>query len=125
MSVYEMLGREEGLRLIVDRFYESMDSEPSSAAIRAMHPKDLSASRDKLVWFLSGRFGGPNTYIEKFGHPRLRMRHMPFAIDSDAAHAWMSCMRQALEEQVEEPELRQELLSFFEHVAMFMRNRPD
>mgnify|MGYP002856073165 CR=1 FL=1 len=123
--MYEMLGQEQGIRNLVDRFYEVMDTAIEAKAIRAMHPNDLSSSKDKLVWFLSGRFGGPNIYIEKYGHPRLRMRHMPFAIDSDAAQAWMFCMRQALEEEVESLDLRRELMAFFEQVAHFMRNRRD
>ena len=125
MTIYEMLGKEDGLRRLVERFYDLMDTLPEAQTIRRMHPKDLTESQNKLIWFLSGRMGGPNTYIEKYGHPRLRMRHMPFAIDTNAADAWMLCMRQALEEEVSSEPLKVELLAFFEHVAMFMRNRAD
>ena len=99
-KAYEFLGREDGIRALVDRFYDVIDTLPDAAAIRAMHPPDLTESRDKLYFFLVGRFGGPPLYEQRFGHPRLRGRHMPFAIDTDAAEAWMLCMDTALDEQV-------------------------
>ncbi len=123
MSAYEFLGREEGLRRLVDRFYELMDTLPEAATIRAMHPQDLSESAEKLWMFLVGRFGGPQLYVEKHGHPRLRGRHMPFAVDDEAARAWMLCMDQALEEQVAEGAEREELSAFFTHIAQHMKNR--
>src|SRR5215204_3170834 len=79
-SLYEMLGGETGLRSLVNRFYDLMDSSPEAEKIRAFHAKSLNQSREKLFMFLSGWSGGPQLYIERFGHPRLRMRHMPFAI---------------------------------------------
>ena len=125
MNIYDLLGKEDGIFKLVDRFYELMDTLPEAKAIRAMHPKNLSESKKKLAWFLCGRFGGPNLYVETFGHPRLRMRHMPFAIDSVAANAWMACMDQALDERVSDTALKNEIKGFFAHVADFMRNRPD
>jgi hemoglobin len=121
-KAFELLGGEAGIRALVDRFYALMDSLPEAATIRAMHPADLTASRDKLLWFLVGRFGGPPMYEQRFGHPRLRMRHAPFAVDSAAAEAWMRCMDGALAEQVPDEAIRAELSSFFRQVAMFMRN---
>lgn len=123
MNAYEYLGKEEGIRRLVDRFYELMDTLPEAATIRAMHPDDLTESADKLTMFLVGRFGGPNLYVEKHGHPRLRMRHLPFAVDAAAAAAWMKCMNQAMDEQVEPGAARDELRAFFAHVAQHMRNR--
>ena len=75
-----------------------MDTEAYAKGIRAMHQEIYLIA--KIIAWREGRFGGPNTY-EKFGHPRLRMRHMPFSIDTEAAQEWMACMNQALEEQVE------------------------
>ena len=123
MNAYEYLGEEEGIRKLVDRFYELMDTLPEAKAIRAMHPKDLTESRQKLTWFLVGRFGGPNLYVQHYGHPRLRMRHMPFAIDEQGATAWMICMGQAMMELLPEDPMRDEIYVFFAQIALFMRNR--
>jgi hemoglobin len=79
-STYQLIGGEAGLRSLMDNFYDLMDSSPEAAKIRAFHGKSLKQSREKLFMFLSGWSGGPQLYIEKFGHPRLRMRHMLFAI---------------------------------------------
>jgi len=122
-TAYELLGGEPTLRRLVDRFYELMDTLPECAPIRAMHPADLSESNRLLRLFLIQRFGGPSTYSEERGHPRLRMRHMPFAIGDDEARQWMRCMSQALDEVVEDPKHRQDLKVFFGQVAAFMRNQ--
>ena len=95
-SIYDTLGGEAGVRGLVDRFYDEMDRNPAVQPLRAMHPADLVDSRDKLFWFMSGWLGGPPLYIEKKGHPRLRARHMPFAVDASARDQWMACMRVAL-----------------------------
>ena len=79
-SLYELLGGETGVRTLVDRFYDLMDSSPEAAQIRAIHPKSLKQLREKLFFFLSGWSGGPQTYIETRGHPALRMRHALFSI---------------------------------------------
>lgn len=94
--IYDTLGGEAGVRGLVDRFYDEMDRNPAVQPLRVMHPPELDESRDKLFWFLSGWLGGPPLYVEKKGHPRLRARHMPFAVDSSARDQWMSCMRVAL-----------------------------
>ena len=122
-KAYEFLGREDGVRALVDRFYDLMDTIPQAKTIRALHPPDLSESRDKLYWFLVGRFGGPPLYQQRFGHPRLRGRHMPFAVDTAAAEAWLLCMGKALDEQVGPGPERDEISDFFRQVAMFMRNQ--
>ena len=123
LTVFEHLGGEEGLRVLVDRFYFHMDQRKDSQRIRKMHPKDLTESKDKLWRFLVGRFGGPNLYVEKHGHPRLRMRHRHFPIGDEEALAWVTCMDLALAEQVEHPQLRAELMSFFAQVAQHMKNK--
>ncbi|HHC74430.1 MAG TPA: globin, partial [Thiothrix sp.] len=88
-----------------------------------IHPKDLQSSRDKLFMFLSGWLGGPNLYVEKYGHPRLRARHLPFAIDESARDQWLFCINQALDEQVDDALLKQQLKTSFAKTADFMRNQ--
>ncbi|SMP69862.1 group II truncated hemoglobin [Noviherbaspirillum suwonense] len=121
--LYDIIGGEARLRELVDRFYDLMDLEPQFAALRAMHPPSLDGSRDKLFWFLSGWSGGPNHYIERFGHPRLRARHLPFSIASNERDQWLRCMALAMHE-LDMPEALQERLihSFFQ-TADWMRNR--
>ncbi|MDP3483558.1 MAG: group II truncated hemoglobin, partial [Sulfuricella sp.] len=77
---YERIGGEEVVRKLVDRFYDLMDQQQDLQGIRELHAKSLKASREKLFLFLSGWLGGPQLYVEKYGHPRLRQRHLPFAI---------------------------------------------
>lgn len=120
---YEQLGGEEKIRALVDRFYDLMDTLPEAYEIRRLHPDDLSSSREKLFKFLSGWTGGPGLYEQEYGHPRLRMRHMPFTIGERERDQWMLCMRQAMEDVgVEEP-LRSQLEQAFYRVADFMRNK--
>jgi len=123
-SYYERLGGEMPLRSLVQHFYRHMDELEESRAIRAMHAADLSLAENKLFMFLSGWLGGPPLYTDKFGHPRLRMRHLPFAIDESARDQWMLCMQLALDDVVDEQALRTELLHALHAVADFMRNRP-
>lgn len=122
---YERIGGEETIRRLVDRFYELMDSLPEAEQIRAMHARDLRVSREKLFMFLSGWLGGPQLYMEKYGHPRLRQRHMPFAIDEAARDQWMQCMVQAMADVGIEESLRSELEAAFYKTADFMRNQPE
>ena len=123
---YVLLGGETAVRKLVDRFYELMDSLPQAQQIRAMHPQDLSVSADKLFMFLSGWLGGPQLYIEEFGHPRLRMRHMHVPVDEAARDAWMLCMKRALEEMnIEDEMLKKQLLHSLFKTADFMRNQGD
>ncbi|WP_198265673.1 group II truncated hemoglobin [sulfur-oxidizing endosymbiont of Gigantopelta aegis] len=95
---YDALGGEQPLRELVDRFYDQMDTLPETNTIRQMHAKSLKASREKLFLFLSGWLGGPDLYIEKYGHPRLRRRHMPFTIGQSESDQWLLCMKNALDE---------------------------
>jgi hemoglobin len=124
-SQYDLLGGETGVRHLVDRFYDLMDENKNVATLRAMHAKSLRVSRDKLFLFLSGWLGGPALYIEKYGHPRLRQRHLPFRITSNERDQWLSCMNQALEEQITDPLLLHTLQSSFFNVANHMRNTAD
>ncbi|MCK5813492.1 MAG: group II truncated hemoglobin [Cocleimonas sp.] len=124
-SQYDAIGGEKGVLKLVDRFYDLMDSDEETVGIRAMHAKSLRVSRKKLFLFLSGWLGGPSLYIEKYGHPRLRQRHLPFKITSSERDQWLSCINQALEEQVTDALLLHTLKSSFFNVANHMRNAPD
>jgi hemoglobin len=124
-SLYEILGGEKGLRALVDRFYDLMDSSPEATKIRAFHAKSLKQSREKLFMFLSGWSGGPQLYVERFGHPRLRMRHMPFAIGSTERDQWLWCMNNALDETGLDPRVVELLKVRFSEVADFMRNQAE
>lgn len=121
-SLYELLDGESGLRTLVDRFYDLMDLEPAFAGIRTMHPTPLDSSRDKLFWFLSGWSGGPNLFIERFGHPRLRARHLPYAIGISERDQWLQCMEMAMEEVGIVPSLQAYLKKSFAETADWMRN---
>jgi hemoglobin len=124
-SLYEMLGGEIGLRSLVDRFYDVMDSSPEAATIRAFHANSLKQSREKLFTFLSGWSGGPQLYVERFGHPRLRMRHMPFAIGTVERDQWLWCMNKALDESQLDPRVVEYLKVRFAEVADFLRNQAE
>ena len=122
-SLYELVGGETGLRSLVDRFYDIMDESPEAKDIRAFHATSLKQSREKLFMFLSGWSGGPSLYIEKFGHPRLRMRHMPFSIGERERDEWLWCMNKALDESEIPQNVKEYLKTRFADVADFMRNR--
>ena len=122
-TLYDAIGGDATVRRLVDRFYERMDTLPEAATIRAMHPPDLASSNEKLYFFLSGWLGGPQLYVERHGHPRLRARHFPFAVDEPARDAWMRCMDLALDEVVPEPEFREALRGALGRLATHMINR--
>ena len=122
-SLYEMLGGEKGLRSLVNRFYDLMDSSVEAKQLRSLHAKSLNQSREKLFMFLSGWSGGPQLYVERFGHPRLRMRHMPFPIGTAARDQWLRCMNQALEESQLDPRVVEYLKARFAETADFLRNQ--
>lgn len=122
---YELLGGAAALCIIVQRFYSLMDSEPAFLCIRKLHPEDLAVSTEKLTSFLSGWLGGPNLYQEKFGHPMLRARHLPFPIGVAERDAWLACMRRALEDGGVERRLCDWLMQQLQATADWMRNRPE
>lgn len=121
---YIRIGGEEKVRALVQRFYAFMDELPEAYGIRKLHGPDLQSATEKLFKFLSGWMGGPQLYVEEYGHPMLRMRHFPFSIGDAERDQWMLCMRQALEDVVDDAELRKELADAFEKVAHHMRNQP-
>lgn len=122
---FEAIGGEAAVRRIVDAFYDRMDTDPAYAGIRALHPQDLSGSRDKLHWFLCGWLGGPQHYVERFGHPRLRARHLPFAIGVSERDQWLGCMTRALEVSGVDAALQEHLLRSLFGTADWMRNRAE
>jgi len=123
VTPFERLGGEPGVRALVDRFYDLMDLEPAYAGIRVLHPASLDGSRDKLFWFLCGWLGGPNHYIERFGHPRLRARHLPYAIGLAERDQWLACMAQAMAEGGVDAALAERLAESFFGTADWMRNK--
>ena len=120
---FEWIGGEDRVRALVDRFYDLMDLEPAYSALRASHGSTLSEARDELFWFLCGWLGGPQDYQDRFGHPRLRMRHMPFSIGIAERDQWLACMDQAMVETGVDPALRERLNQSFFQTADWMRNR--
>lgn len=126
-SFYELLGGNESgvetIRLLVETFYDIMDSDDKAKALRAIHQPDLTEAREKLFMFLTGWTGGPQLYIEQYGHPRLRARHMPFSIGEVERDQWMYCMISAMHKiGIEEPVLTK-LATQLYGVADFMRNK--
>ena len=122
---YELLGGDAGIRSIVDRFYDLMDAAPEAKHVRGLHARSLKSSRDKLHLFLTGWTGGPPLYVEKHGHPRLRMRHFPFAIGERERDEWLWCMDRALDEHEMPAALRAQLRQRLHELADHMRNQPD
>ena len=125
ISLYQLVGGEDGLKSLVERFYDIIDSAPEATRLRALHPRSLKQSREKFFMFLSGWTGGPQLYVEKFGHPRLRMRHMPFSIGVIERDQWIWCMRKALDESNLDPRLVEYLKARFGETADFLRNKED
>jgi hemoglobin len=120
---YGLLGGEAAVRALVDRFYDLMDLEPGYVGIRKLHAAELGHARDKLYFFLSGWLGGPSLYIERYGHPMLRARHLPFPIGTGERDQWMACMEQAMVELGVDKDLRRRLRQAFFQTADWMRNR--
>lgn len=122
---YEVIGGEAGIRQLVDYFYDFMDELAEVKTTRNLHAKSLKGSREKLFLFLSGWLGGPDLYVEKYGHPMLRRRHLPFSIGQRERDEWMICMRKAMEKMALDEAFRQQLEQAFYSTADHMRNRPE
>jgi hemoglobin len=122
LTPYEELGGEAALRRLVHRFYALMDQLPEAHTVRMIHPESLAGSEESLFEFLSGWFGGPSLYIAKKGHPRLRMRHAPYAVGTVVRDEWMLCMTQALSEEVQDLAFRTRLVETFSQMADHMIN---
>lgn len=122
---YELIGGEPAVRALVQRFYTLMDSLPEVRPLRDLHAESLSDAEEKLFLFLSGWFGGPDLYVQRYGPPFLRARHLPFPIGVRERDQWLHCMRGALEEVVTDPSLRIRLFESFSALANHMRNRAE
>ena len=122
-SVYELAGGEKTFRLLVERFYARV---PGDDVLRAVYPEeDRSGATERLTLFLIQYWGGPSTYSELRGHPRLRMRHQPFAIGHKERDAWLRNMTEAVDSLDLAPALRKALVDYFETASTAMINRPD
>ena len=122
-TAFEWAGGEAAIRALTERFYDLMDLEPDYSALRAVHGSDLSNARQRLSWFLSGWMGGPQHYTERFGHPMLRARHLPFSIGITERDQWLACMDRAMQETGLEEALRTRLRESFFQTADWMRNK--
>lgn len=123
-TLYEVLGGEESVRFIADRFYYYMDQMPEVRILRDMHPPDLSSSAEKLFEFLSGWLGGPQLFVQKHGHPMLRARHLPFKIGLAERDMWLLCMHKAMVDLNPEESIRKEFMLSIGRLADHMRNQP-
>ena len=124
-SLYEQLGGEVSLRKLVDDFYDAMTTYPYTQGILALHPADLTQSRQKLFEFLSGWTGGPQLFVEKHGHPRLRARHLPFKIGIAERDQWLLCFHAALKKSVFPETLQDHLWGLISNLADHMRNQDE
>jgi hemoglobin len=121
-TAFEWIGGEEKVKALVERFYDLMDLEGGYAELRASHGTELDRARQNLFWFLCGWLGGPQHYTERFGHPRLRARHLPFKIGIVERDQWLGCMDQAMGEVGVDEKLRERLRESFFQTADWMRN---
>ncbi|KAF0866398.1 group II truncated hemoglobin [Pseudomonas protegens] len=121
-STYLQVGGEAGIRALVERFYQLMETLTQARGVRQMHPPTLVGSADSLFKFLSGWWGGPPLFQNERGHPRLRRRHAPYAISVVERDEWMLCMGLALDEQVQDVALKSKLLAMFCEMADHMIN---
>ncbi|MES2526931.1 MAG: group II truncated hemoglobin [Bdellovibrionota bacterium] len=123
-SVFDRIGGMEKLSELVKTFYHIMATDPMAKECFATHDgKDIAHSAEKLTMFLSGIMGGPPIYHETYGHPRLRMRHGPFAIGEKEAVQWLYCMLKAMDEVKIDRDIQEEIIPYFRHVTDFLRNR--
>ncbi len=122
---FDQLGGADGVRRLVDRFYDLMDTSPEAVHVRALHAASLKSSREKLYLYLTGWTGGPQLYVERYGHPRLRQRHLPFPIALRERDEWLWCMDRALDEHGLPDALLRHLRERLHELADHMRNVPD
>ncbi len=120
---YQLMGGGDVVLNLVERFYFYMDTLPETEGVRKIHAADLFNAKDKLFKFLSGWLGGPDLFIQEFGHPMLRKRHFPFAIGQSERDQWMVCMNRAMAEIVMDSGLKESLLVSFDQLATHMINQ--
>ena len=120
---YGLMGGEKAIQNLVDRFYFYMDTLPEAKGIRVIHQTNLDSAKLKLFKYLSGWLGGPNLYIEEYGHPMLRARHLPFSIGEAERDQWMLCMNKALAEMTMDPQLKTNIQNALQQLATHMINQ--
>ena len=123
ITPYEVIGGETAIRTLVERFYYYMDTLPEAKGIRDIHQADLTSAETKLFKYMTGWLGGPNLYIEEYGHPMLRARHLPFAIGESERDQWMLCMNKAIDEVSMDPRLKTSLQTALQDLATHMINK--
>lgn len=124
-TLYVTIGGEQTLRAMVERFYDLIELEAEFTGLRALHASSTEGSRDKLFLFLSGWMGGPDLFVAQYGHPRLRARHLPFAIGTSERDQWLRAMAWAMQDVGIDETLRLRLMASFFQTADWRRNRPD
>ena len=124
-SHYIRIGGEPAVQHLAKTFYQTMSEAVQTKRVRDMHPVDIASSEEKLYLFLTGWLGGPDLYIEKYGHPRLRQRNMPFSIGIEERDQWLYCMAHALATLELDELLAEQLMASFVKTADFMRNREE
>jgi hemoglobin len=117
-SIYELIG-EEKISLLVRYFYQEVEKTPE---LRKLYPEDLKPAERRLFLFLLQVFGGPQTYSEERGHPRLRMRHFEWQIDPSMRDYWLNAMLSALDQIKPEQEIKELMMGYFIKVANHMIN---
>ncbi len=123
ITPYTLIGGESAILTLVDRFYFYMDSLPETQGIRSIHQPNLDSAKSKLFKYLSGWLGGPDLFVEEFGHPMLRARHLPFTIGESERDQWMLCMNKALDEITMDPRLKINLQNALQQLATHMINQ--
>ena len=121
--LYYRLGGAQVLREFVDNLYDFMDHFPAVETVRKMHAEDLSQTRDRLFMFLSGMLGGPPLYVDAFGHPYLRQKHMHLKIGDRERDQWLFCAQNAANQLDVSSEVRDELMSELTLMADHLRNQ--
>ncbi len=119
-TLYERVGGTEWFTDLVARFYQAVESDP---VLRPLYPDDLTGPRRRLTGFLIQYWGGPADYSAERGHPRLRMRHFPFAIGAAERDAWYRLMAESVRQGAPAPEDEAQLLSYFEYTTNFLVNQ--
>jgi len=124
-TAYQLIGEIEGTRRLANAFYDIMETDPALSALLAIHPLPLDSVREKFYLFLSGWLGGPDLFVQQYGHPRLRMRHLPFTVTPALKIQWMMCMDKAMQRTIDNQDLIQTLHHAFDGLAEHMINSPD
>ncbi|MCM2678054.1 group II truncated hemoglobin [Echinimonas agarilytica] len=121
-SLYKSIGGEDGVRALANAFYDQMEQRNEAKELLAIHPQPMDSIRQRFFEFLSGWLGGPPLFEQKYGHPRLRARHLSFKIDEQMRDQWMLCMVRALDQVVTCPLTKMQLRHSFYQLADHMRN---